>query len=52
MNRVTEPWLAEAAEKMGFEVVWFDGTHANSEFCSYLESERKVEGAREEKMCR
>jgi hypothetical protein len=32
MNRVTEPWLAEAAEKIGFEVVGFDGTQANSEF--------------------
>lgn len=27
MNRVTEPWLAEAAGKNRFDVVWFDMKH-------------------------
>ena len=27
INRVTEPWLAEAAGKLGFDVVWFDMEH-------------------------
>jgi|SRR5580704_7247192 hypothetical protein len=26
-NRFTEPCLAEAAERMGFDVVWFDMEH-------------------------
>jgi 4-hydroxy-2-oxoheptanedioate aldolase len=27
MNRVTEPWFAELAGKLGFDVVWFDMEH-------------------------
>jgi len=27
INRVTEPWLAEVAGKLGFDVVWFDMEH-------------------------
>lgn len=27
MNRVTEPWYAELAGKIGFDVVWFDMEH-------------------------
>lgn len=27
MNRVTEPWFAELAGKLGFDVIWFDMEH-------------------------
>jgi 4-hydroxy-2-oxoheptanedioate aldolase len=27
INRVTEPWLAEVAGKLGFDVIWFDMEH-------------------------
>lgn len=27
MNRITEPWFAEASGKLGFDVVWFDMEH-------------------------
>jgi 2-keto-3-deoxy-L-rhamnonate aldolase RhmA len=27
INRVVEPWLAEAAGKLGFDVIWFDMEH-------------------------
>ncbi|MGB8011875.1 MAG: aldolase/citrate lyase family protein [Terriglobales bacterium] len=27
INRVTEPWLAEVAGKIGFDVIWFDMEH-------------------------
>jgi 4-hydroxy-2-oxoheptanedioate aldolase len=27
INRITEPWLAEVAGKLGFDVIWFDMEH-------------------------
>jgi 4-hydroxy-2-oxoheptanedioate aldolase len=32
MNRVTEPWYAELAGKIGFDVVWFDMEHRAHSF--------------------
>ena len=32
MNRVTEPWFAELAGKLGFDVIWFDMEHRAHSF--------------------
>src|ERR1700761_5342304 len=32
MNRVTEPWYAELAGKLGFDVIWFDMEHRAHSF--------------------